>query len=817
MSALLSAWLIAAILVGASVLVGGAILRLAGQKSTSLLAGGIGFAALVTVAQPLIGLPGRVLTGAIVIGIAVLAAAAYLWRAGTGTARWRWVFPAVVAVTVALLGSTPFLFSGHVGILGEGIYTNDLAAQLYWTDWLQRGAGPEPQAVGFGYPFGPQSLTAIVAEATGVRLDAAFNGLLLAIPMLTAISALALVRRLAGWKRFTVAVLTALPYLAASFLAQSAFKETAMGLFVVVLAITLQHSFYATPCEDEPTDTFTPRHEDEEKLEPRALVVMLVLLATASVVTFSLPGLAWIGLILPLWLFAEVMLGGRSIELSRIGRWIRDHRVPVAIGIAILAVIAIAVSGSVISFIEKIGVVQESRGRLRSPVFFGEAFGLWPEGDFQLVRGDVTGSEIATLVGAVALAAGAWVAWCRYRYGILSALLGCVLIYLGSRIGASFYVSAKALAIMAPLIMLVTLSGLLIGGSGRWARAGVVFGTVFAIAAFVSTLLAMRAAPVGYPERGHELERLAKQAEGETLVFLGVDRFAAWWLRDARTASPGGYLPETTKARDQKAWQQGWPMDFDTPKHLDRFEYAITTAAPYQSSPAPGFEEVDRTGSYVLWRRGGEDVPRWTVVPKEGAAAGVEVGATDRSIDGCANAVAEMFREEDQDRARRGVVISRPGPVVVAQPERWTEPSPQRAPSTNSMLINNLPAGTIHVSLQYHSQVELVVRVDGKEIARLGPSLVGMYLTRHGQSAFWPAGTFEHAEEGPVAVEVEALAPTGIERALGGPRNSWLGRIAFTRFDATTDSASAKAAELTCDGYVDRVVAARTVAPDPNE
>ena len=40
-------------------------------------------------------------------------------------------------------------------------------------------------------------------------------------------------------------------------------------------------------------------------------------------------------------------------------------------------------------FVGKVGTVQASAGRLSSPVFPGEALGIWPEGDFRVVRGEV--------------------------------------------------------------------------------------------------------------------------------------------------------------------------------------------------------------------------------------------------------------------------------------------------------------------------------------------------------------------------------------------------------------------------------------------
>ena len=46
---------------------------------------------------------------------------------------------------VLIVACLPFAFNERVGVLGEGIYTNDQAAQLYWTDWLQNGFGPSPR------------------------------------------------------------------------------------------------------------------------------------------------------------------------------------------------------------------------------------------------------------------------------------------------------------------------------------------------------------------------------------------------------------------------------------------------------------------------------------------------------------------------------------------------------------------------------------------------------------------------------------------------------------------------------------------------
>ena len=116
-----------------------------------------------------------------------------------------------------------------------------------------------------------------MSEGTTVNLVDTFNGLLVAIPALTALAALSLLGGLPPWRRGLAAGLTGLPYLGASFLAQSGFKETVMAMLVVALAIVLHLAL---------------RRKDEDREAPpaRAVVGVIAVLAAASVFTFSIPG-----------------------------------------------------------------------------------------------------------------------------------------------------------------------------------------------------------------------------------------------------------------------------------------------------------------------------------------------------------------------------------------------------------------------------------------------------------------------------------------------------------------------------------------------
>src|SRR3954453_6636080 len=476
----------AAILV-ASLVLGRALLHVVGLSVHTWLGGVAGFAVLTIACPLLIRLPGRGVTTAILLGLVTIGAMLYLWwedrggrllgRSSGGAARAprddqgltppgeghpqsSWALGVLVALIILVAASLPFAFNERNGVLGEGIYTNDQAAQLYWTDWLQHGVGPEPNAVRFGYPTGPQSVAATVAEATNTSLLDSFNGLLLAIPILTGLTALGVMGALTPTRRVIAASLTALPFLAASFLAQSAFKETAMALLVLAFAVTLRDLAFLNRNPDYGGGSH-PR---------RALIVVLILLTVASVFVYSIPGLVWFALALPIWLALELVTGGLRIDLDAARGTMRRHRRALIVG-GILAVAVAAFSASQLSgFVGKVGMVQASAGRLTSPVFPGEALGIWPQGDFRIVRGDVAGAYPAVALGLLAAAIAVLAAFRRRDWGLIAMGASMVIVYVGARLFASIYVEPKALAVMAPLVAMAVLVALF---SPNWAPDGV--------------------------------------------------------------------------------------------------------------------------------------------------------------------------------------------------------------------------------------------------------------------------------------------------------------------------------------------------------
>jgi hypothetical protein len=524
-------------------------------------------------------------------------------------------------------------------------------------------------------------------------------------------------------------------------------------------------------------------------LSRRAVAGTGALIAVAGVLAYSVPALAWLALTLAGWLALLYIAGDLTIDTTAVRTSVARHRV--ALIVAAVAIVAIGAlsAGRIADFTDRIGDISASAGRLSSPVFPGEAFGIWPEGDFRVVRGEVSGSLLATALGVVVVAAGALVLLRRRAYAVLAALGAAGAVYVGSRAFSSIYVEAKALSILAPLVVLVGLGGLF-SATGRFRSPLLALGGMAAVAIAASSFLALREAPVGFEDRGEELEQLAAKADGETVVFLGVDRFGAYWLRGTLIESPGGYVPPEIKARPEKIWQQGDPLDLDTlaPTKLDRFRYAITTTAAYQSTPPPNMEEVARTDSYVLWERRGP-TPRLRVLREDGAPGRI----LEPSPRTCGA----------QGNQNSATVLPTP---VVEPPGSWSQSAPFEAPGTASQTVRLRP-GTWQLSLQYASQVDLTVEAAGLS-SELPASLVGMYLTHQGEGSYWPVGEIQVPDgPGEVRVDVSAAEPNGIERALGAPRRVWLGRLAATRLDATRDAAPPEVSLAgACGRYVDHYV-----------
>jgi hypothetical protein len=741
----------AALICAASLLVGRALLSISGRREWSWLEPAVGFGAIVTVTGLLARVPGSGTT-------ATLGAVALLLGSALVCFRERLPVPRAllaglpVALAVALALTIPFLVSGRWGMIGVG-FNNDLGLHLAWAEWLRSGFGPEPFG---GYPLGPHGLAVAVAAFPGLTLGQAFLGEIFAISILIGLTALAPLGDLGPARRTLAAAMVALTYLAASYFAQGAFKETAEALFVLAFALALR---------------------DPGRLPTSArlrVVFMLPYLALAGGVFFaySFAGLAWPIAILALWGLTEPRVR-RALRPGAVARalW-RPRTLLVLLGLAGLTALAL-----VGPFGFGGGFNKVAGSNTYGPVSPVEAFGVWPASNYRLdaATGGAHLTGLAGTIGALALVFGtAW--WLRRReLAVPVALTACVVLYLVSLPFSGDYSQAKALMIGAPLAMLVAIRPLLagLGAPPRtllrlgWAALAV----VFVAGSLYSTFLALRDAPVGPSGHGSELSAFLPIVKGQPVLYAGQDRYAAYGLLGADTHVPIVEFPDEDVSQNlEKPFDTGdaySPIDFDSFSRptLNTFPYVITGRAAWNSEAPTSFRAIAFTPSYVLWEKR-RDPPRDRHVLLEGTEAG--------AFADCASPEIE-------------ILTSNPGraslfpDVVTGQKRDWVEDSLLGTGGSATQTLD-LPAGRWLLSLQYFSPIDLTLSAPGFRqplVAALdGQRPNTISLANNGQ--FWPAGALE-SDGGPIEFTISAAEPTGIQSFTNYDGKAAIGELVAVR------------------------------------
>ena len=626
---------------------------LGGARGWTWLAPGAGLAALLCVATVAVRLPGT--AGPRSRPCLPWRSAAWCFpspprRRGepAGRRRANALEAAAVALIVLAAVSVPFAVSGRFGVLGAGI-NNDLGFHLAWSEALATGQDADALIgeVDPGYPIGPHSVAAALARPFDVL--PAFTGFLMAVQVLTALTAFTALRDLRPAWRVAGAAATAPPYMAVSYFGQASYKEPALALLVLVFALSLSQ--------------LRPPSSWRAGLVPG-------LAAVAAVLIFGQNSVAWPLGIVGVWLAAELVVRRREWL-----PWLRG------IAPALLAIAGVLIAGALTNLprLEDAGWTSSVDGEGDSGPggnFVGQispwrVFGGWPSPAFQLPATHDFWVGVATVI-AVTTVAYAAVWWTRRRELVLPAsVLASLLIYFYARGDLVPYFSAKALVVAAPLIALLAVRAVFAGLPGperprslaslsRTDTARALLGAAFLVVVAWSSLLALGYGRVSEHAHAEELRSLRPLLQGGPTILLDRDDYARWELLDVSMSNLAPYQFEPDLPVSPRPGKPGSPVDFDslTGEGLDRFRYAVTVRGPYASAPPENWRLVRGTPSFEVWERIGPTPRRATLA--EGDAPG---------------AILDCATPDGRELSRlRGVAAVRPTPAV-GSPTGWRGPA----------------------------------------------------------------------------------------------------------------------------------------------
>lgn len=753
-----------AIIVG-SVVLGRAICMLCGGRERWWAAPAVGLATLIILASAAIKLPGHAVTAAVICGAVLLASLAYLLLRG----RRRPPLGDLLVAVASLLGaSIPFLANGRVGVLGEP-WDSDMAVHLLIAEALRSSRMAKLWPLPPGYPLGPHSLVASLGTATGVPLSMVFTGLLMATIVLIALTAAGVVAGEALWRGVVAGVLCSLTYLVAAYYAEGSFKEPIMAGLVLAFPLHLEQ--------------VRERWSGATAAGRCRLLIPAGILVAGAVYTYSYLGLVWFAGTLGVWLALELVW--RPSLVRRAVSWISGRHVsaaaPWVAGMVLLGVLVLLpIFGQLKSIFETIGTSPASTvsfaandlGNLPGPLSPYEALGVWTVQDFRYLSNTFHQGEGAIFALGVLLAGLLW-SLRRRRLVLPAAAVAGALIYLYTRRTQSPYVAAKALVIPAPVFMAVGLRALLTRPQeDRWTR-GVVLGIAAVFCALVasSSYLTLQTEPVQAPEPGSELAAFHRRIGDAKVLFLGIDDFAAWDLRESKVYAPAsaysvsalGVTTNPSKPFD------GLALDFDamTPADLDLVRYVITTNTPYASQAPANFRLLASGRLYQLWERTGPTARRGVL----------DAPGKPGAILDCSSQPGRRLR------AARGQAAVMTTPVVA--------PGASLSAGQTGTMALALPRGRWELSAEYLSYFDLHFSAEGRHwtmpayLGRNGPWFAVGEITGRGVNS-------------PVTISATAQRPS----PLTGGRVTAVSiyQIAATRVPDTRRLLALRAA---CGKYVD--------------
>jgi hypothetical protein len=295
------------------------------------------------------------------------------------------------------------------------------------------------------------------------------------------------------------------------------------------------------------------------------------------------------------------------------------------------------------------------------------------------------------------------------------------------------YVTAKALVIASPLLLLLAVLPVLDRGTGSRPLVPWVLSPLLVLVLFLRVggddLRALRFSPVGPTDHSRQLIGFRPLIAGGPTLFLGSDEFIMWWMAGVEVRALAlGPTPQVP-LRPEKSWEFGQPADFDTvpASTLNEYKWFVAPRDAASSAPPPQLRLVRSTEAFQLWERVGRIRERSTL--QEGQWPG---------------AVLRCDTEEGRDILAGGGVAAVRRPPIVA-------PAGSAAAGGTVSVRLRLPAGTWELHAPYTSHFPVEVSAPGlrkvlpANLDRPGPRLPIGRVTVHRQRplslSFYVAGT----------------------------------------------------------------------------
>lgn len=676
---------------------GQAVLRLAGAGEWNWLAPAVGLSLALLVATPTNHVPGRTLTVAIALGLATVAAAVWCLRSPPHRPPLTGL---LASIPVALLTLVPFLAAGRGGILGVTV-DNDMAVHLVFVESYLSSAVAAVNLLPGDYPLGPHAMAALLSKGLGIRGELAFSGWTMAMPVIIAWTSLAVARRASLFGKVVLATVVGMPFLIAAYYGEGSFKELAQAAFVLAVALDL------SGCG--------PRLG-------RGRWVPAALLIGGIISVFSLPGLPWLLAIAGLWIAGLLAVQAWRRKLREVPGVVRRELPALGIGLGVLIVVLLPQAHRMWEFVSLrngTGIAVDNLGNLVAPLPGWEAFGVWNTADFRLPAAPAFTAGMWTAFVLALVLFGAYWAFRRGRWLLPLAAAGALLIWRVSEHSQSPYVSAKALVVASPLLLLVAVLPLVDREPGRrppWPWLLVpLLGLLLLLRVGSDDLRALRFGPIGPTNHARQLESFRPLLAGKQTLFLGSEVFISWELAGVPVHPAAlANIPEVP-LRPRKDWEDGQPLDFDTVRAstLNEYEWIVSSRDAASSAPPPQLHLVASTEDFQLWKRVGR-IPERSILA-EGEWPGRRLA--------CGSAEGRAIL------AGGGVAAVRSLPKVAPV-------SPAAAGDTVTVPLD-LPVGAWELQMPYASPYPVQVTAPGlntvlpANLDRIGPRLrVGRLVVR---------------------------------------------------------------------------------------